>query len=301
MKRILVTGAGGFIGSMVCRQLTASGHEAFGLDRSLPSGLPAEASWIRMDLADPQAQARLARLPRFDAVVHCAAAIPDSFTGPAAEQARQANACLDAQIIGFCHGRGLRLVYCSSSSVYGAIAGEVVDETHRLDADRSPYAAGKIQSEERICRDLPSFAVLRICAPYGPAQKGRTVMRIFIENAMAGAPLAYHGSGLREQDFTHVKDVASAIVQAVRHVSVNGIFNIAGGAPISMKDLAHRIARVVGKPGATVCASGCPDHQEEYRARFSIRRAGESLGWKPAIPLEQGIREWAAQLADSER
>jgi nucleoside-diphosphate-sugar epimerase len=90
-------------------------------------------------------------------------------------------------------------------------------------------------------------------------------------------------------------------VQAVRHVSVNGIFNIAGGAPISMKDLAHRIARVVGKPGATVCASGCPDHQEEYRARFSIRRAGESLGWKPAIPLEQGIREWAAQLADSER
>ncbi len=301
MDRILVTGANGFIGGAVARLLAEYGYEVFGLDRQKPAGLAADASWIDLDLTAEQARTQLDSLPRFDAVVHCAAVIPNSFTGPAAEQARQANASIDEQIIEFCRDRGLRLIYCSSSSVYGEISGEWVDESHRLDAERSPYAAGKIQAEERICGNLSSFAVLRICAPYGPAQKGRTVMRIFIENAIEGVPLSYHGSGLREQDFTHVKDVGSAIVQAVQRVSVNGIFNIAGGAPISMKDLAHLVARTVGNPRAKVCASGRPDSQEDYRARFSIRRAEEVLGWKPTIKLEQGIREWAAQLAGSER
>ena len=158
-----------------------------------------------------------------------------------------------------------------------------------------------MQAENLIREKLASHAVMRICAPYGPRQKTRTVLRIFIECAQNGSPLMYHGSGLREQDFVQVEDVAAAILSAIRHPAANGIFNIAGGSPISMKDLAHLVARTVGNPLAKVCASGCPDHQENYRARFSLKRAEELLGWKPTIKLEQGIREWATQLAGHQR
>lgn len=301
MDRILVTGANGFIGGAVARLLAEYGFEVFGLDRQKPAGLAADASWIDLDLTAEQARTQLDSLPRFDAVVHCAAVIPSSFTGTSADLSRLANARIDGAVIDYCQRREIRLIYCSGTAVYGYAVEETVAEDHVVDPSISPYIFAKMQAENLIRAKLASHAVLRICAPYGPHQKTRTVLRIFIESALNGSALTYHGSGSREQDFVHVEDVAAAILSAIRRPTANGVFNVAGGAPVSMKELAHLVARVVGNPQAKICASGRPDSQENYRARFSIRRAEELLGWKPTIKLEQGIREWAAQLAGSER
>lgn len=143
-------------------------------------------------------------------------------------------------------------------------------------------------------RGLP-YTVLRINAPYGPGQATRTVLRIFLERASKGLALLYHGSGSREQDFTHVDDVADAVVAAAFRQRT-GTYNISGGEPIAMKQLAELVIRCVPMCGSTVAPSGQDDPQEGVPARYSTRRALAELGWRPSIALACGIRAWAQDL-----
>jgi nucleoside-diphosphate-sugar epimerase len=122
------------------------------------------------------------------------------------------------------------------------------------------------------------------------------VLKIFIETAIAGGVLYYHGSGSREQDFVHVRDVAEAIGSAVAYTHVTNTFNIAGNSPISMKDLALMVVETIGSPSASVQRSGSDDVQENYRARFDISRAKRQLDWGPTVTLREGIREWAKSM-----
>ncbi len=81
-----------------------------------------------------------------------------------------------------------------------------------------------------------------------------------------------------------------------RTQKVNGIFNLAGNSPISMRDLAFLVVEVVGHDTATVDCSGKIDFQENHRAHFDVGRAKELLKWNPTISLRQGIAEWAGAI-----
>jgi nucleoside-diphosphate-sugar epimerase len=89
---------------------------------------------------------------------------------------------------------------------------------------------------------------MRISAPYSPMQKARTVLKVFIENALLNNDLTYFGSGMRSQDFTHSSDIANAINNAIRRWMFNEcsteIFNISSGNSISMKGLVHLVILV---------------------------------------------------------
>ncbi len=292
-KRVLVTGAGGLIGSAALAQLASQGYAAVGIGRHVPQSMPQGTSWVTLDLASVQARNELESLPSFAAVVHCAAVVPKSFAYDVSRAAGEINAIMDQAVIDYCISQNTRLIYCSSSSVYGLVGGGTVDEDHPLDGAMSCYSAAKILSECRIREQIKSFAILRICAPYGPKQAARTVLRIFIETAITGGVLQYHGSGSREQDFVHVHDVAEAIRSAVGYARVTNTFNIAGGSPISMRDLALAVVEAIGNPSASVQRSGESDVQENYRAHFDIVRANKMLAWKPTVTLQDGIREWA--------
>jgi UDP-glucose 4-epimerase len=288
---ILVTGASGLVGGAVLRALAGAGRSAIGLSRS---GVPAGAGVVplRQDLASAGARAALASLPDLSAVVHCAAAIPTGFDGDSAEQAAAINARMDATVIDFCAERQLRLVYCSSVSVYGMVTSGPVSESAPL-APRGPYAEAKLGSERKIGRTVASHANLRLCAPYGPGQKSRTVLRIFVEQARAGGVLRYHGSGAREQDFLNASDAARALLLAADQSDRSGTFNVCTGQSISMKDLAELVIREVGVPGARTSASELPDPEESYRGRFDNSLAERRLGWRPRISLAEGVRELA--------
>lgn len=295
-KRVLVTGAGGFIGNEVLKLIACRGYDAVGIGRRATKFAPPGVSWVKLDLCSIRGRKKLDSLSPFDTLVHCAAVIPKSFSDDASRSAGEINTIIDQMVIDYCISQNTRLIYCSSSSVYGFLNNGLINEDHPLDGSISPYILAKILAERHIRERINSYAILRICAPYGPTQSTRTVLKIFIETAIAGGVLLYHGSGLREQDFVHVRDVAKAILSTLDRSEVAGTFNISGGSPISTRDLAFLVVNTVGNPSSTIENSGENDAQENYRAHFDITRAANLLDWKPAITLQQGIGEWTRSI-----
>jgi len=291
-ERVLVTGASGLIGNTAFTTLANKGYTVTGVSKSKPESIDPKTTWVSLDLTSAQARKNLESLPQFDAVVHCAAAIPESFSEDASKAAGQINSILDQLIIDYCIDHSTRLIYCSSTSVYMSANNEPIDEDHPLDKEHSHYISEKIASECRIREKVKSFAILRICAPYGPKLPRRTVLKIFIDTAIAGKVLHYHGSGLREQEFLHVSDIAEGINAAIKSKHVSSTFNMSGGSPISMRDLAYLVTEIAGDPSSKVKCSGEIDAQENYRANFNLNRAKNLLGWEPTISLQAGIKEW---------
>lgn len=293
---VMVTGHQGLVGSHVVQLLVDAGYAVLGVsrrgrDEGVVKALP-------IDLAQQGALAALEKLGPLHAVVHCAASFPSSFDSPESEEIAARNRAADEAVIALCRLRGARLVYCSTSSVYANLTAAPVAETAPLTAAQG-YVGEKIWAEKEIQRQLESYAILRICAPYGPAQATRTVLKIFTERALRGQDILFHGAGSREQDFVHARDVAQAVLAALARPVVNGTFNISGGRAIAMRELANLINAVVADGRAAVKASGQPDPQDGYFARFDLSRALTNLGWRATITLEEGVAQMAKHLSGS--
>ncbi|GAH84568.1 unnamed protein product, partial [marine sediment metagenome] len=190
--------------------------------------------------------------------------------------------------------KGASLIYTSSASVYGLLS-SVCNEDSPVHP-QGPYAAAKYETEQKIERLIDNYITLRINAPYGKKQRSKTVLRIFIERALAGLDLLYHGSGKRQQDFVAVEDVAIVITYAVSFKGTGEIINIASGNSISMKNLAELIIHTIPGTMSRVLASGQIDPQEDYRAIFDISKSNHVLGWSPSVSLKDGIRRWASYI-----
>ncbi len=290
---VLVTGAGGFIGTHVAQALHGSGFQVIGLDRDFSHGdFPWEC--VEGDLLGPDTQNML-NDNRVDFIVHCAAVLPKQFDGEEAERVGKLNRSIDEYILDLCQRNQSFLIYLSGTSIYGLNLVGVSTEESPVDP-AGPYVATKLYTERQIFEKLNLDAVsLRVSAPYGPEQRARTVLKLFIERALRGEDLTYHGSGNRSQDFTYVKDVADAVKCAVRS-QVKGIYNIAGGHPVSMRELAELIVRSVPGCRSQVISSGQADPQENFRPEFDISKAKRELGWQPKVDIEMGVKECIESL-----
>ncbi|MCP2501627.1 MAG: NAD(P)-dependent oxidoreductase [Deltaproteobacteria bacterium] len=286
MGAVIVTGASGFIGNATARALCRKDchviciHFPHASARDIPG-----AESLIADLSAPQTWEQLCTY-RPEAVLHIAAAVPASFEREATILAATANRIIDRQVISFCEKVGARLVYASSTSV------------SRIDGDYkdNAYALQKAETEDLIDRaHLKSKCSLRINSPYGPGQVLRTVLKLFVEAAINNEPLYYFGTGSRTQDFIHVEDVASAIIAAYE-THATGIFNVATGISVSMKDLAHLVVSLV--PGCTsqVLSAGKDDPDENYRAEYDISATTKYLNWRPIYSLQEGITDMLKPL-----
>ncbi|MNX43944.1 dTDP-glucose 4,6-dehydratase [compost metagenome] len=293
---VLVTGHHGLIGSHVVQVLADAGHVLLGVSRHARTEGVVKAHPI--DLTQQGALAALEKLGPLQAVIHCAASFPSTFDSPESEEMAARNRAMDEAVIALCRLRGARLVYCSTSSVYANLTATPVTETAPLIAANG-YVGEKIWAEKEIQHRLESYAILRICAPYGPGQVTRTVLKIFTERALRGQDLLFYGAGSREQDFVHARDVALAALAALERPGVNGTFNISGGRHIAMRELAKLVNAVVADGLAVVKASGQPDPQDGYFARFNLSKALADLGWRPTITLEEGVAQMAKHLSRS--
>ncbi len=292
MKRVLVTGADGLIGSSAVDCLAQAGHDVIALDR-LPFTTAIGARSVVADLLGDDNEAVLRSLA-VETVIHCAAVTPREFHGEDASRVAGPNSVMDRRIVSFCREAGLRLFYLSGTSVYGS-EGYPWHENSPL-APPGPYLGQKVAGE-RLCSDSVRRSVIfRISSPYGPRQRKPTVLSTFIQRARRGDDLLYHGSGSRTQDFVSAKDVARAMLAALEDEAIGGVFNIASGQPICMKDLARLVVDAVGASGSQVRPSGEIDAQEQYRAVVSIEKAKRILGWSPSLSLAEGIREWLNAL-----
>lgn len=298
-RPVWVTGAGGFLGSAVCRRLLADGLPVRPVYRSAPP--PGGAASLLQpavlgDLADG-APAVPAGDPEPRDIVHFAAAIPGPGSGEDAEALARHNRRIDAHVFRLAAAVGAGVVFASSGSVYGEGRGRRFAEDGPT-SPASPYARAKLSSEaegaERLAAAGGRFVALRISAPYGPGQRARTVARSFLTRALEGRDLSYHGSGSRMQDFVYVDDVAAAVARCLR-ADRSGVFNVASGEPITMRDLATTVAEVAGgKVG--VVASGEPDPQEGRTALYDIDAARRVLSWAPATTLRHGLERWRDSL-----
>ena len=293
-KKIVVTGAGGLIGNAVCSLLHAEKIPFLAVYKSMDVK---ESVWPveYCDLTDT-----LSVQNDFwedtTAMVHCAALIPTETIS--AENCYIANKQIDqhiSEIIQKHHISGL--VYLSSSSVYGYPETPVTEETPV--SPQSIYSSGKMESE-KLFRNLPgcNTVILRINAPYHFSQKTKTVVRIFIENALQNKPLIYHGTGARSQDFTAVHDIASLIVLILQKGILQPceVFNVSGGDPVSMKDLARMIVSLVPDCTSSIAASGMEDPQENNRSVFKLDKIYRDYTWRPSVTLTSGIKQWIAAI-----
>lgn len=312
--RIVVTGAAGFIGSHTCERLVAQGHEVIGLDSFDGYLYPAEVK--------RQNAAELAALPRFrlvegdicdagaiasvitpDVDVVCHLAALAGVRPSLAQPLRYVRTNIEGTgvIVERMRELGLtRLVFASSSSVYGAKRGAEVAAFREDDpclTPASPYAATKRMNELQLStyRDLFGIGVfaLRYFTVYGPRQRPDMAIAKFTRAIAAGAPITLFGDGSSRRDYTFIDDIVAGTVAAVERVVPGAyeIINLGGTQTISLAELVALIEGIVGKRAVI---DRQPDQPGDVPITFAnIDRARAALGYTPTTRPDAGIaRYW---------
>jgi len=188
-----------------------------------------------------------------------------------------------------------RLVYASSSSVYGDAPSYPTDETH-LPAPHSPYGVTKLAAEHLCGLYAANHGVhtvaLRYFSVYGPRQRPDMGVHRFCEAALEDKPLTLYGSGQQVRDVTYVGDVVAATMAAASApVAPGTVLNVAGGEAVSVNALLDAIAGLVGRE---LRIDRLPEQPGDVPATGgTTERARALLGWRPRMSLAQGL---AAQL-----
>jgi UDP-glucose 4-epimerase len=296
--RALVTGATGFIGSHLIAALRLRGIETVCLSRRPVSSRYSDITVTLGDLGNPDSlDAATADLNSIDVVFHLGAALPSQQLTPAEFLTVNGNAT--EHLLRVARRLGAEsFVYLSSLSILGKPVILPVTEKHPV-AAAPGYPASKLAGE-RVCEiarcdGAIAATSLRITSPYGLGMPD-TVLAQFVRKALASETLAWHGQGLRTQDFVAVADVVSACILAAG-ASRPGIYNIGSGRSTTMRALAEMIA---AETGAKAAPSGNPDPQEGVDWRVDISAARSALGYVPENDPREGIPAYVAALRASE-
>jgi NAD dependent epimerase/dehydratase len=304
-KRVLVTGAGGFVGSHLVEALVAEGARVRALVRynaqesrgwldTLPRATLEAVEIVSGDVRDVGAVDAAVRGAAV--VFHLAAliGIPYSYQAPDAYVATNVNGTLHVLQAARRHAVE-RLLVASTSEVYGSARSVPIDEEHPQVA-QSPYAATKIAADklaESFWRsfDLP-VTIVRPFNVYGPRQSARAVLPAAILQLLGGAATVRLGSLAPRRDFTFVADTARAFVAIAGAARTIGLeLNVATGADLAIGELlAMLIARIA--PGTTVVTDDArvrPARSEVDRLCGSSARLHALTGWQPAWTLERGL------------
>jgi NAD dependent epimerase/dehydratase len=305
-SRIVVTGAGGFIGSHVVEMLLRAGQQvrAFvrytseggrGNLRFLPPELQDGLEIVAGDLCDGDAVRRALR--DADAVLHLGAviAIPYSYLHPSETAAVNVQGTLN--VLTACRDLEIRrLVVTSTSEVYGTARTVPIDEEHPLQP-QSPYSATKIAADALAMSFHCSYGlpvtILRPFNTYGPRQSARAVIPAIIVQALAGSFVRL-GALAPRRDLTFVNDTAAGFLAALgAEEAVGEVINLGVGASISIGELAQKIAGLMGREIQIITDDQRmrPAASEVLHLLSDNRKAGKLLGWSPRVPLDDGLRE----------
>jgi dTDP-glucose 4,6-dehydratase len=312
-KQILVTGAGGFIGSHLVEKLANSGAKvrAFvrynsrgdpGLLSMLPTEIIDKLDIIAGDLRDLPAV--LSASSDVQVIFHLGAliAIPYSYKHPAEVVESNVMGTLNVLLAGRENGVA-RIIHTSSSEVYGSAIRVPIDETHPLQG-QSPYSASKIGAdklaESFYCAyDLP-VVTIRPFNTYGPRQSARAVIPSIIIQAITQYKI-HLGNLEAIRDFTYVSDTVEGFLCAAQTTGIEGkTINLGVGSEIRIKELVNEIISILGKPIEIEVDEERlrPPKSEVTRLLSDNRLARELLGWTPRVSLREGLSktiEWISE------
>jgi UDP-glucose 4-epimerase len=301
--RVLVTGGAGFIGSHVVDALITKGDTVTVLD-DLSSGKTDNLKthlknpafqFIRGDIRDTRAVGNA--LADADAVIHEAAivSVPLSVKNP--ELTHSVNVEGTLNLLRASSDRGIkRVVLASSCAVYGEQKKFPISED-APSKPLSPYAASKLAAEQNCLtfRDLGGLEAvcLRYFNVYGARQipgEYAGVMIKFLERIRADQPPIIYGDGEQTRDFVHVQDVVGATLLTLEHDGVAGeVINIGTGRGISINELCEIFLKAAGKTRIKPVHEA-PRAGDIRRSQADIGKAKRLLGFRPRVPLEEGIR-----------
>jgi len=306
---VLITGAGGFIGSHVTELMLREGHQVRALARyngrgdighlrHVPQELCTRLEVRPGDVTDPFLVRDL--VAGCDIVMHLAAliGIPYSYIAAATYLATNVGGTLN--LLEACRqAKTSRIVITSTSEVYGTAVYTPIDEKHPLQG-QSPYAASKIAADkfaEAYHRsfDLP-VVTLRPFNTYGPRQSARAVIPTVLAQAFKGATEIKLGNLTPQRDLTFVTDTARAFVLAATASGIDGeTIHFGQGSAISVRELAELCLEAAGRRATLMSVEhrSRPEKSEVGLLVSDSSKAKELLGWCPEIGLVDGLRATA--------
>lgn len=305
MARYLVTGGGGFIGSNIVAALLKKGEQVRVLDNFATgrlANLVAMADQIELIEGDIRSYHIVQKAVRdVDYVLHQAAlpSVPRSISDPITTA--QVNVMGTLNVLQAARDASVkRLVYASSSSVYGDTPTLPKRETMPT-CPLSPYAISKLAGEQYCQSFWRLYGFETVCLRYfnvfgphqDPTSQYSAVIPRFIKAMLQGQPLTIHGDGLQSRDFTYVVNVIQANILACSALGAAGrVFNIACGERHSLLDLIRLLAEITGANPQVVHGPARPG--DVMHSQADITAAREILGFKPIINFEQGLRQTVA-------
>ncbi len=309
-RRVLVTGAAGFIGSSLVDELLARGHEVVGVDNFLDNyGRDVKLANLRaardhaaftfdeIDLAHGDLEDVVDGV---GAAFHLAArpGVRDSW-GRHYEEYLTNNVLATQQLLEALRARAdVPLVLASSSSVYGDATRLPVAED-AMPSPVSPYGATKLAAEDLVDLYRKSYGlqavILRYFTVYGPRQRPDMAIHKFIRAILGGEAIVLYGDGEERRDFTYVGDAVKATAEVLARGLTSGTYNVASGKTVSLAELTASIEKVLGKKADVTRA---PHQRGDVRATHGdVTALRKAIGYAPATALEEGLAAQAAWMA----
>lgn len=304
-KKVLVTGAGGFIGSHLTERLVKEGAKVrafvhynsrndWGLLEFLPKEILQEIEIFSGDIQDPFAVRKAVK--GCEIVFHLASliAIPYSYIAP--QSFVSTNVLGAVNVMEACLKEGVeKVIHTSTSETYGTAQYVPIDERHPLQG-QSPYSASKIGADKIAESYYLSFnlpvAIIRPFNTYGPRQSARAVIPTIIIQLLTNNQVKL-GDLTPTRDLNYIEDTVEGFLKiATVPEAIGEVINIGSGSEISIGDLAYKIMRIMGKevPIVTEEIRKRPEKSEVRRLVADNSKAYKILGWKPKFPLEEGLK-----------
>jgi NAD dependent epimerase/dehydratase len=311
-RKVLVTGAGGFIGSHLVERLVELGAEVRALVRYTSTG---HSGWLESSPAKSDVEVVLGDIRDFDSVhgamrdrsivFHLAALIGIPYSYRAAQSYVRTNIEGTLNVLQAARELATERVLCTSTSeVYGTARSVPINEEHPLQG-QSPYSASKIGADKIAESFYLSFglpvSIVRPFNTYGPRQSMRAVIPTIIAQALSGDEVRV-GALSPTRDFNYVSDtVEGFLCTACQPQAIGRTINIGSGVEISIGDLASLIGRLLGKELVLVPEEKRvrPGNSEVERLCADATLAHELLRWHSRVRLEDGLRQTIAWMEDN--
>lgn len=300
--KVFITGIQGFIGSHLANHLVAQGHDVKGIDNLFhpSSNLLGEGVFHYGDvryLHDVEPYVQWA-----DVVVHAAAQIHVDRSIEIPQETIDININGTLSVLESCRKYCKRMVFASTSEVYGSSQCEFMDENHPLDAS-SPYGASKIAGD-RLCKAYydvfgTDVRILRNFNTFGPYQNDTSyggVIAIFTRKALAGEDLQIFGNGEQERDYMHISDAIKGYMLCIEKEGLGGqVINVGTGRTVKIRDLAEKIVKYSGSKSKIVHVAPRPG--EVMRLCAGTKKV-EALGFVSTTNFDEQLKEYISWYAN---
>lgn len=305
---VLITGGAGFIGSHLAKRLVAAGTRVGildnfddfyspGLKRRNIQGLPVEL--FVADIRNP-AELQKAAEHGWDAIVHLAAlaGVRPSIENPRAYIETNVTGTLN--VLEAARHAGInKVIFGSSSSVYGATGCGPFQESNPLPATLSPYAASKVAGEH-LCSVYSHLhgikcVCLRFFTVYGHGQRPDLAIHKFTRAILEGKPIPFQGDGSSRRDYTHVSDITGGIIAALGYKDAAfQVFNLGSGKTVTLCELVALLEEITGRKAELNHLPSQPADMPETWA--DIGKASRILGYAPSVALQDGLADFTRWL-----